>query len=89
MCKEIDFRNANATQSDSRYYLTKPFMDGTALSIAIDEHAAVTTDCPDCGTEVTLTVEHFIAIMGDGMNNIYSSRVLCQECGKKRGGESS
>lgn len=68
----------------STYTLTHTDDTGTAHKLELTGDETVTTHCPECDAEVTLTLLELANIMAGGEFDFYGTSVLCRPCTKNR-----
>ena len=70
----------------STYTLNHTDENGTIHKIELTGEEAITTPCPECGREHSMTFEDFLEVMKDG--ELYGTHVFCSMCSKKRAAHS-
>ena len=62
------------------FYVKTNLTDGMSVKTEITDEN-VFCRCPDCGSEVQVDIAE---VFSDGEGDLYSTAVLCQECGQAR-----
>jgi len=85
-CKMNNVMNFKKSQEfvvlASTYFMHLTTEDGAKHKVELTGEEVISTGCPVCGKEHTITFDDFLEIMSDG--ELFGTSVFCPACSKKR-----